>query len=325
MKRTLGVALDLRMILAKVSLNTGAAIHPEHTYTAGVGMAKLQYGVIKAAAEASGYHPGYISRIVNGHMPWRKSRLPLLSALYQNGWEPPEGVQFLEEWIRLTSVPTAVPEWGTDQEPNEPIAPPAEQANPVVGAQPVAEARSISPILLTRRGEKFGNSTRSRLAAAAVAEAAAARLAAAQGNALAQYLLGLAYANGEGVPEDKAEAVKWFRLAAAQGDELAQASLGSAYYLGIGVAEDKAEAVKWYRLAAAQGDAIAQYFVGRAYHLGEGVPEDYVQAYKWYNLAAASGYTRAKSGKGLVAKNMTTEEITEAQRLSTLFTPTKTP
>ena len=288
-------------------------------------MRVLPYGVIKAAAEASGYHRVYVSRVVHGHSPWRTCKTPLLSALYQNGWVPPEGVQFLKEWIRLMSVPTAVPEWGTEQEPNEPVAPPAEQANPVVDAQPVAEAGSISPILLTRRGEKFGKSKWSRLAAAAAAEAAAARLAAAQGNAPAQASLGNAYYLGIGVAEDKAESVKWFRLAAAQGDELAQASLGSAYYLGIGVAEDKAEAVKWYRLAAAQGDAIAQYFVGRAYHLGEGVPEDYVQAYKWYNLAAASGYTRAKSGKGLVAKNMTTEEITEAQRLSTLFTPTKTP
>ena len=35
-----------------------------------------------------------------------------------------------------------------------------------------------------------------------------------QGNASAQYNLGFMYANGEGVPEDDAEAVKWYRLAA---------------------------------------------------------------------------------------------------------------
>jgi TPR repeat protein len=39
-----------------------------------------------------------------------------------------------------------------------------------------------------------------------------------QGNALAQRNLGFMYANGQGVPQDYAEAVKWYRLAADQGD-----------------------------------------------------------------------------------------------------------
>ena len=43
-----------------------------------------------------------------------------------------------------------------------------------------------------------------------------------QGHAYAQYYLGLMYANGEGVPEDDAEAVRWFRLAADQGHADAQ-------------------------------------------------------------------------------------------------------
>ena len=43
------------------------------------------------------------------------------------------------------------------------------------------------------------------------------RQAADQGDADAQYNLGLMYANGEGVPEDDAEAVRWYRLAADQG------------------------------------------------------------------------------------------------------------
>ena len=38
-----------------------------------------------------------------------------------------------------------------------------------------------------------------------------------QGNAAAQFSLGLMYANGEGVPEDDIQAYAWFNLAAAQG------------------------------------------------------------------------------------------------------------
>ena len=47
------------------------------------------------------------------------------------------------------------------------------------------------------------------------------------------------------------------RLAAEQGDTRAQHSLGVMYAAGRGVPQDDAEAVRWYRLAAEQGDARA--------------------------------------------------------------------
>jgi hypothetical protein len=66
------------------------------------------------------------------------------------------------------------------------------------------------------------------------------------------------------------------RAAAKQGDAAAQASLGVRYATGDGVPQDDAEAVRWYRLAAAQGDAGAQNNFGAMYENGEGVPQDYV-------------------------------------------------
>ena len=45
----------------------------------------------------------------------------------------------------------------------------------------------------------------------------ATRHAAEQGDAAAQHTLGIMYANGLGVPQDDAEAVRWYRLAAEQG------------------------------------------------------------------------------------------------------------
>ena len=41
-----------------------------------------------------------------------------------------------------------------------------------------------------------------------------------QGNATAQYNLGIMYGNGEGVPQDYVEAHKWFNLAGANGVEM---------------------------------------------------------------------------------------------------------
>ena len=62
------------------------------------------------------------------------------------------------------------------------------------------------------------------------------------------------YDNGEGVPQDDAEAVRWFRLAAEQGEARAQFNLGIRYANGEGVPQDDAEAIRWYRLAAEQGE-----------------------------------------------------------------------
>ena len=73
-------------------------------------MRVLPYGAIRAAAEASGYHRVYVSRIVNGHSPWRKSSTLLLLSLHSAGWEPPEGKAFLRQWIRTMSVPVAARE-----------------------------------------------------------------------------------------------------------------------------------------------------------------------------------------------------------------------
>ena len=113
-----------------------------------------------------------------------------------------------------------------------------------------------------------------------------------RGDATAQIRLAEMYSNGEGVPEDDTEAVKWYRLAAEQGNAYAQYSLGWAYANGEGVPEDDTEAVKWYRLAAEQGVAGAQFRLGVMYDYGQGVPEDDTEAVKWYRRAAEQGLVR---------------------------------
>ena len=69
------------------------------------------------------------------------------------------------------------------------------------------------------------------------------------------------------MPQDDAEAVRWFRLAAEQGDATAQNNLGVRYGTGRGVPQDDAEAVRWYRLAAEQGHASG-YWIGLQLWLG---------------------------------------------------------
>ncbi len=74
-----------------------------------------------------------------------------------------------------------------------------------------------------------------------------------QGDADAQFLLGVMYANGRGVAQNDQEAVKWYRLAAEQGDATAQSNLGVMYFNGEGVAQNDQRAYLWFSVAAAQG------------------------------------------------------------------------
>ena len=70
--------------------------------------------------------------------------------------------------------------------------------------------------------------------------------------------MALCYKNGEGVSQSSTEAVKWYRLAAEQGDAAAQYNLGVCYYNGDGVAKNRDTAIRWWKKAAAQGDSTAQ-------------------------------------------------------------------
>ncbi|MBN1764740.1 MAG: sel1 repeat family protein [Sedimentisphaerales bacterium] len=54
------------------------------------------------------------------------------------------------------------------------------------------------------------------------------------------------------------------------------------YYNGEGVPENDEEALKWYTKAAEQGDADAQFNLGVIYDDAKGVPQNYIEAYKWF-------------------------------------------
>ena len=112
-----------------------------------------------------------------------------------------------------------------------------------------------------------------------------------------QFLMGVAYQNGEGVePSDKSdeEAVRWYQLAADQGHADALFYLGFAYTYGKGVQQSNEEGVRWYRRAADQGHADAQFWLGIAYEDGEGVEPSDEEAVRWYKLAADQGHEKAR-------------------------------
>ena len=143
-----------------------------------------------------------------------------------------------------------------------------------------------------------------------------------KGQAVAQYSLGLLYANGQGVPKDDAQARQWYEKAAVQGHAGAQVNLGGLYDYGRGGPQDFRMAAKWYRRSADQGNDLAQRRLGLLYERGDGVPKDYVQAYMWYKLGAANGGKTAVMMRDELAVRMTSDQLAEAKKLAREWKPT---
>jgi TPR repeat protein len=145
-----------------------------------------------------------------------------------------------------------------------------------------------------------------------------------QGNAAAQYEVGILYAEGKGVATSDVIAAAWFQRAADQGVAAAQYNLGVSYAEGLGLAKDDAAAAKWFRRAADQGMAYAQLNLGLMYAAGRGVPQDNVEAVKWLELSIfglPAGGARSDAARALkdAADKLNDEELLKARVLQRDF------
>ena len=145
-----------------------------------------------------------------------------------------------------------------------------------------------------------------------------------QGNANAQYYLGLMYGEGRGVAQHYNKAVSWYTKAANQDHAQAQNNLGLMYAQGRGVTQNDNAAVSLYLPAAEKGNTDAQYYLGLMCKEGRGFPQgpDLPQAHKWLNIASALGDEDAKNGRWDVEKEMTPQQISNAQNNATAWLET---
>ena len=118
------------------------------------------------------------------------------------------------------------------------------------------------------------------------------------------------------------------RREAEQGNDVAQFKLGKAYDNGDGVPADKTKAALWYRAASDQGHLMAQLSLAAAYYQGKGVPRNMMLACMWLNIARASGsdpltiaLTDAYGAR--MVDDISRQDIVEAQRLSHIWRPMK--
>ena len=87
------------------------------------------------------------------------------------------------------------------------------------------------------------------------------RQAAERGNPSAQYHLGKLLLQGNEIPKDAKDAVRWLTESAEQGNQYAQYALGKIYLLGKDAPKDFGTARMWFQRSADQGNHYAQYFV----------------------------------------------------------------
>ncbi len=102
------------------------------------------------------------------------------------------------------------------------------------------------------------------------------------------------------IPPDKIKAFKELVASAETGDADAQFKVGQAYFNGDGVVADVFEGAKWYRKSAEQGNVNAQWSLANAYdyfedkrlgdRLGIGIYECARQSLKWWLMAAEKGH-----------------------------------
>lgn len=118
-----------------------------------------------------------------------------------------------------------------------------------------------------------------------------------EGDAEAQYYMGVVYKDGLGVEINYDEFRYWTSRSAFQGSPSAMFNLGTMYEYSLGVDEDKNKAFLWYSRAAQEGDVEARVRAGRMirgedYLCEDQLHCDYVVEY-YYRPAAEQANTEA--------------------------------
>lgn len=115
-----------------------------------------------------------------------------------------------------------------------------------------------------------------------------------QNDAKACYNLGLMYQNGDGVPRNLDEAVKWYTKSAELNYKEAQYTLGSLVFQRMIQSISYPQAVTYYEQAAQQGHVKSQLNLGMLYLRGEVIAQDMPAAVKWLSLAASNNNSEAQ-------------------------------
>lgn len=248
--------------------------------------------------------------------------------LIGSGWGPASGQDFRETVARLVQPGTgsggsrAPPSPHRGEEVRE-----AAVAAPVAkpGSEPMAGAGEPAPLDEAGAPDDRGldaqslyNQAQALLSPPVKPEnlAAAAELheqAAEKGHPRAQYYLGVAYANGDGVPRDEPRALHWLQRAAQAGVRGAKYNLVLARIFG---SEPDTNAAAGLALELAQEDYTPVYrILGWMYNTGTGVQLSFAQSVRWSVKKMMGDMTGKAGGPRWVVRRWESRLQAEVERI----------
>lgn len=133
------------------------------------------------------------------------------------------------------------------------------------------------------------------------------------GDPHAQYTLAILHDAGQGVPQDHAEAARWYRRAGERSHPDALFNLGMLHFEGKGVDMDRTEALRLYRLAAREGEPESVNSIGYLYLQGIEVGKDPIEAMAHFLLAAERGSRIGEANRDRTMQELDTNELAFAR------------
>ena len=137
-------------------------------------------------------------------------------------------------------------------------------------------------------------------------------LYAANGDARANYNLGVMYREGLGVVQNDIEALTHFIIAAEAGHMLSNYAVGLAFLRGRGSNVDAEAALSYFKEATLLGHALSPVEIGRIYFEGRLKERDAVEAHFWWSVARDRNAPHATEYLNSLSRQMSESEKQQA-------------
>lgn len=138
---------------------------------------------------------------------------------------------------------------------------------------------------------------------------------ASNGDARAQYNMGVMYRDGLGVERDAKAALTWFLYAAAQDHMLSNYAIGLLMRDGPTEVQNPERALHYLGEAAFLGHALAPLEIGNMYFAGTHVAKDRTLAFVWWSLSAERHGPGAEANVTMLTNSLTVEEVSKIQNI----------
>lgn len=145
--------------------------------------------------------------------------------------------------------------------------------------------------------------------------------AAEQGIPSAQYRYAKLLETGDGVDQDLEAARRWTERAANSGHVRAMHNLGVINYYGAGGSQNLEAAARWFQEAALMGSRDSQFNLALMYEQGEGVPLSLPDAFAWYTIAASENDPTATQRAANLIELIEPAALIEARLTAGNFAP----